>query len=328
MKRRAFLGAAGGSLALLGTGIAIDNTLLGYGPLTGTNLTQQSIKDISDQPFPQEGTQINTPTEITIQHTQSGFFFTNSDGNTTRYPFNSELSHQGIPEDLLEELQTAHTDFQKFYDDDFTFEKYTPNEFFDTLSDSTTHSLTVSGLRGRNYIDVEPSLVKEFTGISPTDTNELVSALATAFRQSAYYDGPRYIAGAIQDNVLFGATDLREYFRSDVRLKNLVETDEEVGMFCYEYTWRSLEAFHAVPAVNQTVPVFACTVIDDRHKHVYTLLGSVYEENGELRVPVTFLDYTHAVLYDDVNARGILGNGVNGYNDRHRATNIWWDYNP
>jgi hypothetical protein len=39
---------------------------------------------------------------------------------------------------------------------------------------------------------------------------------------------------------------------------------------------------------------------------------------------MTFVDYTHSTLYDDFNARGLLGDGVEAYDDRHRATAIEW----
>jgi hypothetical protein len=66
--------------------------------------------------------------------------------------------------------------------------------------------------------------------------------------------------------------------------------------------------------------------IDDRHKHVYTALASAYiDDAGTTVLPVTFIDYTHTTLYSDLNATGVLGDGLDAYNDRHRATSIWWE---
>jgi hypothetical protein len=45
---------------------------------------------------------------------------------------------------------------------------------------------------------------------------------------------------------------------------------------------------------------------------------------GELRFPMTFVDYTHTTLYDDVGLTGVLGEGLAAYDDGHRADEIYW----
>jgi hypothetical protein len=99
-------------------------------------------------------------------------------------------------------------------------------------------------------------------------------------------------------------------------------------LFCQEYAWRSIEAFHAVPAHRQTHPVLGGEVIDTRHKHVYTVLGGVVRENDRLEVVATFLDYMHSTLYDDFALRGVLGDGVDAFGERHRATDVVWGHWP
>jgi hypothetical protein len=44
-------------------------------------------------------------------------------------------------------------------------------------------------------------------------------------------------------------------------------------------------------------------------------------------VPIAFLDYTHSTLYDDLNLRGVMGEGLEAYNSRHRARELtWWQH--
>jgi hypothetical protein len=81
-------------------------------------------------------------------------------------------------------------------------------------------------------------------------------------------------------------------------------------------------------------------VTDARHKHVYTGLATVVREDeggadggeggdenaaGDLVVPMTFLDYMHSTQYDDLHLRGVLGEGVNAYDRRHRTDDVYWN---
>ena len=85
-------------------------------------------------------------------------------------------------------------------------------------------------------------------------------------------------------------------------------------------------------------------VTDARHKHVYTGLATVVREGayggdggaggggsggeragGDLVVPMTFLDYMHSTQYDDLHLRGVLGEGVNAYDRRHRTDDVYWN---
>jgi hypothetical protein len=168
----------------------------------------------------------------------------------------------------------------------------------------------------------DPELVARFVDADLAKPEPVLRGLASGFREHAHYDAGRYVAGAVQDNVIFGAANLRESFREPVGFRALL-ADDGTGMFCYEFTNRSIEALHAVPAPEQRVPVIGARVMDTRHKHAYTAVASVVRDGG-LRVPMTFVDYTHATMYDDFNARGVLGEGLEAYDDRHRATAIDW----
>jgi hypothetical protein len=39
---------------------------------------------------------------------------------------------------------------------------------------------------------------------------------------------------------------------------------------------------------------------------------------------MTFVDYTHTTLYDALDLTGIMGRGLAAYDDRHRATDVFW----
>jgi hypothetical protein len=166
-------------------------------------------------------------------------------------------------------------------------------------------------------------LVEEVVAAPPTRPRAIAEGLVGGFREHASYDVPRYLAGSVEDNVLFGAADLREFFESPVDFEAVAD-GETTGLFCYELVYRSIEAFHATHPADQRVPVAGTVVFDDRHKHVYTGLASVVREGGDLVVPMTFLDYTHSTLYDDLALGGVLGEGLEAYNRRHRATAVYW----
>jgi hypothetical protein len=41
-------------------------------------------------------------------------------------------------------------------------------------------------------------------------------------------------------------------------------------------------------------------------------------------VVMTFVDYTHTTMYDDLHVKAVLGESLNAYNTRHRSTLIQW----
>jgi hypothetical protein len=207
---------------------------------------------------------------------------------------------------------------------DVAFSFCDPETLWERLDGAAARPFTVGAVRGPRYRTPEPGVVEEFVGADPARTSSLVEELATAFRERTSYDVPRYLAGAVYFNLLFGTVDVRAPFRSDVSMEAIAEDGGD--LFCQEYTWRSIEAFHAVPAHRQSHPVLGGEVIDTRHKHVYTMLGGVVREDGRPEVVVTFLDYMHSTLYDDFALRGVLGDGVDAFGERHRATDLVWGH--
>lgn len=106
----------------------------------------------------------------------------------------------------------------------------------------------------------------------------------------------------MEDNILFETVDLRKHIKTPTEYDAL-EAGKTTGMFCYEFTWRPIEILHAIPAQRQRTPVMGTLVYDERHKHVYTGVASAFRDDDKLVVPMTFVDYTHTTLYDDLRLR-------------------------
>ncbi|MDY7080945.1 MAG: hypothetical protein SXQ77_00700, partial [Halobacteria archaeon] len=198
-------------------------------------------------------------------------------------------------------------------------------DFFDMLQDADTRPFTTGVLRG-DFGSVEPETVKKFAGAYPSDPEVVLKKLEDAFIEKTSYDIPRYIAGAITYNVLMNTADPRDLLEHDVSYDAL-RSEENTRMFCNEYVYRSIEAIHAAEPHEQTPPVAGASVYDQRHKHNYTGVASVIRENGELKIPMTFVDYTRTTLYDDLRLTGLLGGELNAYGTHHRATTIGWSRN-
>lgn len=326
MERREALKVLGGAGLALGGGKAADNVLLGYGVLVGTNLREQELSPlVSERLGP-------SPFDVRLGDKRVEFadgVVRVGDGERERSLAVSRTSPAEAAEvDAEFDLAGGPTeqlvrDLPDVRDDECSFEFSGYETFFDRFADAETCPFTVEALRSGRFRGVDAETVSSFAGVSPTDTRAVVEGLARGFREHTYYDVPRYTAGSIQDNVIFGAADLRRHFESPTSFEAL-ERGENAGMFCYEFTHRSVEALQAVPAHRQTVPVFGGVVYDTRHKHVYTAIGSAYRTDGELVLPVTFVDYTHSTLYDDVSLRWLLGEGIDAYDRRHRATHVFW----
>jgi len=322
--RRGVLKGIVGAGALLGAGRSVDNVLLGYGVVVGTNLREQDLGALAERGFYPGGPRIpagsveiaagrGTVRIVDGASTVAAFDPTGTDPGRAR-----EI---GVEYGLGDATAELARDLGALATGEHAFEFHTVDEFFERVRDAETRPHTAGAMR-RWHRTADPDRVERFVGANPGDPGAVIRGLASGFREHTHYDVARYAAGAVQDNVIMGAADLRAPFREPVGFGALLEGDG-TGMFCYEFTHRSIEALHAVPAPDQTVPAIGARVIDDRHKHVYTGVASVIRDGG-LRVPMTFVDYTHATLYDDFNARGLLGDGVEAYDDRHRATTIEW----
>lgn len=323
--RRELLAYAGG--AGLGAGVfrAADNVLLGYDRFTGTNLHIQDLESRALEEFDPEADRID-----------AGRGTVRTDGERIQIETEAETETVAITD--LDASDAAALD--EAYDLDgspvtelwedlgaiargdvsFEFSKTTP--FFRRVEEGSPRPYTTGAFR--DSTDADPQFVEEFTGVDPADPEPLVEGLADAYREHSYYDVPRYAAGSVEDNVLLGKVELREHFESPTDFESMA-AGENNGLFCSELTYRGIDAFHSVRPVEQDPPICCAYVSDSRHKHAYLALASVMREDGDLVVPTTFVDYTYALLYDDLKIRWLMGDGIEGYTTRHRATEINWN---
>lgn len=319
-RRRVLLGGA--SLGVVGAGRALYNTVLGYGQFgMGTNLEEQDVASVAEEHlWPNydesiDGNRVRVGDDaITIDGEASVAF--GADARPDAADLDSRFGLDG-------RLEALQADVSALRSSSHGFEFHSPSAFFHRLEEGRPRPDIVTAIRTHRDRVVDPETVSRFTGVDPADPTALVDGLTAGFREHTSYDIPRYLAGSVEDNVIFGATDLREHFEDGVSFEALLDADE-TGIFCWELVYRSIEALQALPADRQSVPIAACYVTDNRHKHAYTgLLGAIREGDG-LRLPMTFVDYTYSTLYDDLGLRGVLGEGVDAYGDGHRADGIYW----
>lgn len=333
LSRRELFGYAGGVGAGLGGWKALDNVVLGYGVLMGTNLLEQDLpaylrEDLAvrETAVAVDGHEIRTDGEsIAVADPGSGDVRTALDvAEATPADAEAIEAEYGLSGSPLGDLLA---DVRALADGDVRFEFSTVEPFVERVRSGDARPLTVAALRGPAFDSPDAEFVGEFADTDPADLEALVPGLAEGFRTYTYYDVPRYAAGSVEDNVLLGTVDLRQYFESPTGFEALVE-GENSGLFCTELVARSIEAFHAVAPTAQSPPVAAGFVSDQRHKHAYTVLVSAIREDGDLVLPATFVDYTHSTLYHDLRLTWLLGEGIEAYNDRHRATYVRWNRYP
>lgn len=325
-RRRLLFGLAGGT-GLLGGARAVDNVLLGYDRFTGTNLTRQDLDPlvradlgVHDGPIGVVDGRHLAVRDGAIAVSSAGTVrATLVPGEADRAEAAAVADDLGLPTGTL---AGPLADLEAIDRGDVRFEYAAYPAFFDRVASGSSRPLTVGALRGPRR--VEPTALDPVVGVDPADTPRLVEALAAGLREHTHYDLRRYLAGSVEDNVILGAADLRGPFESPTDFPALAE-GEDTGLFCYELVHRSIEAFHAVDAPDQSVPVLAGYVRNERHKHAFTVLASVLRDADGLVVPVTFVDYTRSTLYDDLHLRGVLGEGLDAYTDRQRATHVYWD---
>lgn len=328
LSRREVLALAGGGIGALAAGKAVDNVLIGYGDVVGTNLLEQDLAFLASQHV------LNGTGRLDVANGQLLAWDTTLRGKTNGTTvFTVDVTD--VSQDVLRRLDREHgfegavvragRDLRDLARGNAEWTFSTTEPFFDRVqtahADGDVRPATVGVLR--SHLTASSDLVERFTGADPARLEAVVHGLIDGFREHAPYDAPRYVAGSVEDNVLLGALDLRRYFEEDVDFATLLREDG-TGLFCYEYTNRSIEALQAVSPFAQRAPVFAGSVHDRRHKHVYTVIASAIREDGQLVLPATFVDYTHTTLYAQLGLRGLLGEGLEAYNDRHRATAIYW----
>lgn len=317
LTRRKLLGLlGGGGIAALAGKIGYEYT--GFGTIGGTNLVEQDLDAIARRNFGPTAFDLDVE-ERRVSFADGSFAVGTGDGNSVEtvdvgHVDRHTVSSFGAPIDgLVRDLAAIESG-------DFAFEFGRREGFFDRLRGAVPRPLTVAAIRRSGFRDSAPETVRAFAGVDPRDVRELVTGLAEGFRERTYFDVPRYIAGSVETVVPAGSDSIRDRFHGPTDFDALLE--EPRGLYCYEYALRSAEAFHAIPPRRQAFPVFAGIVIDTRHDHAYTILGSVVRDDGILVVPVTFLDYFYATLFDTVAVRWAFGEGIGAYDRRHRATSI------
>lgn len=316
LTRRQALAVIGTGTLGIGSAKAIDNAVLGYGIVGGTNLREQDLASLlaGSQSLRGEFTVAGRRYDVT------------DDAIRERRTDATEWQHHPLAEPAPDTPGAGelHRDVRAIDDGTAAYEPRSPTAFFDRLATGEARPYTTAALRGSVSERITPEIVREFAGADPVDPEGLVAGLKRGFREHAVYDMPRYVGGSIEDNVLRGAVDLRAPFEGPTDFETLLDRGR-TGVFCYELTYRAIEAFHASPTTDQTPPVAGFWVRDRRHKHVYNGLASVIRDEGAIRVPITFIDYTHSTLYDDLRLRWLLGEGLAAYDRRHRADEIHWD---
>lgn len=332
LSRRRFLGVAGGGLLTAGGARAAHNTVLGYGQLGfGTNLLDQDLGAlVAERITPtydeaadgvrtwvtDEGIAVRA--DDRTQHVRFGDY----DGRRVA-DVPAEVTALDETHSLDGRLVELFADVAALRTGEYSFEFANPTAFFERLDDAETRPQAVAAVRETRDRVVDAEVVTRFTGADPTDSEAVVEGLKRGFREHGTYDVPRYLAGSVEDNVLFGAADLRQYFEEPTDFESLLAA-EETGLFCWEMVYRSMDALQAAPPWDQTVPMAACYVSDRRHKHAFTGITSAVREGDALTLPTTFVDYTHSTLYDDFRLTGIRGEGLAAYDDGHRADAVYW----
>jgi hypothetical protein len=326
LTRRQFLAGAFGTLTAVGAVKAAHNTILGYGELgMGSNLRDQALAPLATQHL--HLTYDDRIGNADVRTAGGGLDIVQS-GETHRLDFEDDgvSDAQALDDDLgLDGRLTAlFADAVAFRSEEYTFEFSQPSAFFERVAGAEQRSETVGAVRGRWDGKVDADDIEAFTGVDPANTDALTRGLMEALRAETDYDIARYLAGSVEDNVIFGSHDLRQYFEEEVDFQSLTEQDDDTGIFCYELVYRSMEAMHSVAPADQTVPVATCYVSDLWHKHAYTGVVSAIRDGGELIFPMTFVDYTYSTLYDDLHLTGVRGDGLAAYDEHHRADEMFW----
>lgn len=329
MNRREALAYLSGAGIGLGAWRAIDNVVLGYGRITGTNVVEQELRPLVNERLRARGGRHDLDS-LTLVVGGDGEAMAIDDGDDRLTTF---AIAETTPEEAAEiddalglddrPLEGLVADLRLIDREGVSVDPLDLDAFFERVRSGETQSLTVDVIRGRAFAGPPPELVEEFTGADPTRPEAVVAGLVESFREHASYDVPRYLAGSVEDNVLAGQVDLRQHFEEPWRIESMVEGSRP-GLFCTELTVESARALHAVSARQQRTPVAAAYVRDARHKHAFTAITSLLREDGELVMPLTFVDYTYTTLYDDLRVTGLLGDGLAAYDTRHRADEIYW----
>lgn len=313
-------------MASVGTAKAADNILIGYGNLSGTNLTQQNLVPIASAGF--------SPASFEIQRDDTALIFDGAKIRLIGTEYDETLSSTEGNTGVARKMDRHHSvfgtpalelveDLTAFANGKFEFEFFSVSEFFSQVSEGTTRPYTALAFRGANRSSPQLSVIREFADVDPTAMKELIGGLADGFRQYTRYNTERYIARSIQFNLLLNTVSLDSPFTHQTAFEEIMD-GPKTPFLCWDFAERSIEAFHAVSPVRQDVPVIAGRVNDARHGHVYTALATVLRLGSSLRIPVTFLDYRNAILFDSGPLSLVFDPDVGAFDARHRATRIRW----
>ncbi|NHN42928.1 hypothetical protein G9C85_15005 [Halorubellus sp. JP-L1] len=323
--RRGLLGRVAGGAAAVGGAKAVDNILVGYGRLSGTNLLAQDLEPLASDEFGPSPFRL-THRETTLRYEDEAITVTGPEQSqrfrlTADAPPASRIdaAHQ-LPGRPVTEL---HADVPLLKTGDVSFSFHSLPEFLSATSNATPRPYSTLAVRGRTEDEPAVETIREFTGSEPSRTPELISGLAAGFQQHARYNTERYLARTIQFNLLLDTVSLDEPFRQPTTFEAMLE-DGTSPLLCWDFTERSIEALHAVSPFQQTIPIVAARVDDTRHGHVYTAIASVVRDEDGLHVPMTFLDYRNAVLFDEGVLSLPFSDEIGAFDSRHRATKIRW----
>lgn len=321
--RRRFLELVGGGAIGLGA-VRVLYELTGFGVVSGTNVTEQSIASYARRRLDPSAFEVALGGYLVGFDGETVALRTHGGDPATTIPVvdvdPEAVAARAEPYGLGGPVGDLAADLEALAAGDVTFEVSSYESFFDRVDGADARPLTIAALRGRGFRRPDLGALRGFTGVEPQQTRDLVTGLADGFAQHTHFDTERYVAGNVQDHLLRGAVDLRGRLREPTTFEAIHEGS--TGLYCWEYALRSVEAFHAVDPHRQSTPVFGVIVGDDRHNHAYSGLASVIREDGEVRIPMTFLDYSHSTLYDTYHLDVLLGPGVDAYNGGHRVTSI------
>lgn len=311
MKRRALLrGGLQGALTL-GVAKTLHNTVVGYGHFgIGHNLRTRELEPVARASMPRLDWRERTIDGVPVR-VRDGVVRYRQAGAWTAVTEEAPLHFR----DLQQDVADLRADAVRF--------RFLPvDAFFDLTRRDESRPSMVALLRRERA--ASPTDVASVTGVSPADSAALIAALVGAFRDRTSYDIPRYLAGSVEDNLLPGDADLRAPFVPEVDFARLARGDKQFRLFCTGYTRLANEAIHATPVSDQQPPIFGVQVRNRRHKHVYNGIGSVLRLDGDLTVPMAFVDYMETTLVDDFRANRLRELSVDAAAGRHRADEIRW----
>lgn len=320
-RRRVLKLLGGGILAASAARIGYEVT--GYGTISGTNLTEQRLEPLARETLRPRSFDLGVQDGRLIF---DGEVLAYEEDGRTRASVAVRESTPDAAADAGDEhgvgapFRELTADIGAIAAGDLEFEFSGVEAFFERIDAARPRPFTVAALRGDEYDPPKPETLREFAGSGPGDPASLVTGLAAGFRDHAHFDVARWVVLNTEDHVLLNTVPLSQFVSDPTGFEEL--TSGSTGLYCWGYTLRSIEAFHAAPPHEQSPPVFGAVVTDDRHNHMYTGLASVVRDGDSLVAPMTFIDYSHSTMYDSYGLRWALGPGVDAYNEHHRASGI------